>query len=363
MPKFARPNCMRKTLFQARTVILCGLFVGLSVGKVSSRDRASIRVISDDIWQSNEQYETIQYQWEWLWDPTSPDLDEWQILDRPRGVASSPWGDLILADTGNSRLIRVSPEGALIEVIGRLGSGPGEFRSPREVGFSPDSDALWVIDRSNARIMRFQVGRDRSDFLDSHPIPIVGVTQNMAVLDGSTFCFSRPETGKRISQIDLSGDFLQSFGDLFESPYPVFSQNRYNSGFICVSGREEILYIGIYCPWLERWSKEGSLLTSALCPSPVAKRKPSRELPDGSMPIFGKGAVFNPQNRTVYLWTGPSPIYELSAITFDIERCFEFQNSDGFPGEIFGVLLLNGMPQFYLYDREYGGIRVLSKIE
>ncbi len=84
-------------------------------------------------------------------------------LKKPEGLALDVSGDVFVADSGNDRVVKLSPDGASVLLsIGRLdhhgkpkaGSGPGEFRNPRDVALDVNGD-FYVADTGNRRIQVF----------------------------------------------------------------------------------------------------------------------------------------------------------------------------------------------------------------
>lgn len=78
-------------------------------------------------------------------------------LNMPQGMDLHPNGSVWVADTGNNRIQVFSAEGKLMSVLGRLGSEPGEFRSPK--GLAWHNGNLFVADNGNCRI---QILRDNT---------------------------------------------------------------------------------------------------------------------------------------------------------------------------------------------------------
>lgn len=80
-------------------------------------------------------------------------LDEFEA---PNAVVVAPNGDIFVAEGhnptfSNSRIMKFDSKGKFLKVIGRMGSGPGEFIEPH--GLAMDSAGrLFVGDRSNNRI-------------------------------------------------------------------------------------------------------------------------------------------------------------------------------------------------------------------
>ena len=86
----------------------------------------------------------------------------------PAAVAVGPGGEVFVADTGNDRVVALSPGGAVQATWGERGTATGRFRSP--VGVAVDAAGrVFVVDRENNRVQEFssdgdvpgEVGRPR----------------------------------------------------------------------------------------------------------------------------------------------------------------------------------------------------------
>ncbi len=71
-------------------------------------------------------------------------------LNMPQGMELGPDGSVWVADTGNHRLQVFSAEGKLDAVLGKQGSGIGEFQSP--AGLAWHEGSMYVADTGNRRI-------------------------------------------------------------------------------------------------------------------------------------------------------------------------------------------------------------------
>jgi len=103
---------------------------------------------------------------------------------KPSDVLVAPNGDIFVADghdpPGNSRIVKLSADGAYITEWGSLGSENGEFRDPHALAMDSQG-RLFVGDRANSRIQIFdqdgnhlstwtQFGRPSGLFIDGNDI-------------------------------------------------------------------------------------------------------------------------------------------------------------------------------------------------
>jgi DNA-binding beta-propeller fold protein YncE len=72
-------------------------------------------------------------------------------IERPTGLAIDPaTGRIYVADTAEHNIKVYEPEGTLVAIIGSVGTAPGEFNAPTHLAFSKGK--LYVTDTFNARI-------------------------------------------------------------------------------------------------------------------------------------------------------------------------------------------------------------------
>ena len=86
----------------------------------------------------------------------------------PRGIAVEADGNVVVADTGHHRLLRFSPDGDLIGVIGSPGTDAARFQEPVAVLPATNGD-LWVTDTWNGRIQRISAAGEP---LAEIPVPL-----------------------------------------------------------------------------------------------------------------------------------------------------------------------------------------------
>jgi streptogramin lyase/phosphodiesterase/alkaline phosphatase D-like protein len=82
----------------------------------------------------------------------SPGSGEGQ-LSEPGGLGEDEAGNLWVADTGNSRLEKFSPDGAFISTFGKHGSGHGEFLTVNDVATLNGS--VWAVDAGRDQLLSF----------------------------------------------------------------------------------------------------------------------------------------------------------------------------------------------------------------
>lgn len=75
-------------------------------------------------------------------------------FDKPVGAIVERSGTLLVADTGNDRIQRLSPSGTALGSFGSPGRGPGEFDHPTGVAVDSRGD-LYIADTGNRRIQEF----------------------------------------------------------------------------------------------------------------------------------------------------------------------------------------------------------------
>ncbi len=78
-------------------------------------------------------------------------------LAEPRGLAVSPRGWFVVADTMNARIQFFTPGGTCLGTFGEEGTAPGQFREPSGVALGPDGTVA-VADTWNGRIQLLEPG-------------------------------------------------------------------------------------------------------------------------------------------------------------------------------------------------------------
>ncbi len=350
------PYRTRRIIYRRLTLLTLIFFIGIEIIPILSTIHA----------QNTENiYETLDYEWSWLWDPESPTLEDWQIIMRPQAATLTPWGDILVADTGNSRLIRFTSSGELIEIIGRGGAGPGEYSQPNTICFIPNSTDFFVSDQGNMRVSRLRMDKEETSFLDSFLAPqLRGVPpMTIAVTDSSTYWYNSIMSGFRISQIDDNGIVQCIFGDFFKTSRPEQNEMIYNGGLLFITNDLEISFIGKYKPIFERWSIDGHLLYSNVFPFPEVKEAEEREkkIPAGRFHLYTAYAVYVDEIDSFFIRIAPSIIYEVSPESFNIKRRYYIHDVGASDGP-FVVEIIQEEIRFVIID-SHGGVKIASPVD
>lgn len=305
---------------------------------------------------------------EWLVPPKPQGESDWRLLNRPRGIVTTPHGDLVVSDTGNSRLVRLSPEGRLIHTIGREGNGPGEFLEPAELGFQPGSDILWILDRRKLRVLRFHVSIDTSTYIDefSAPQALGAHVQLLSVKDGDSFWFNSLVLNERIALIDDKSRAKQTFGPYYPFNSNSFTINDSNAGFVFYSTAGYVYFIGKYIPVIEKWKTTGTQVRTVNIGFPdVVERQEKGPSSDRSRIKYIDGVCYQQEIGIIYVlvqqWgESRTRIYEVSDDDLSTLGFYEFDDLDSPFYSSLTVLLDGGRTEFFCLDANAGIKKVFS---
>ena len=78
----------------------------------------------------------------------------WTGVNAAHTISVDSDGTLLVADTGNHRIVRFSPSGEVLQVIGQFGSADGQLNVPHDVCVDAEGSIL-VADTGNHRVVRF----------------------------------------------------------------------------------------------------------------------------------------------------------------------------------------------------------------
>ena len=144
----------------------------------------------------------------------------------PRGVAVDAEGNLWVVDAYNHRLVKTAigtatlldQPGAVLQMFGEYGKGPGQLDTPTGVTVEPSGHIL-VVDTENHRIQRFDAtGKFVSSFgkVGSGPGELRRPTY--AALDSAGNIFVADSDNNRIQKFAKDGRFLAQIGNIGSAP-------------------------------------------------------------------------------------------------------------------------------------------------
>jgi DNA-binding beta-propeller fold protein YncE len=71
----------------------------------------------------------------------------------PDALAVDGLGNVYVADTGNARIQKLSPSGAVLAVFGTRGPGPGQFRDPTGIAVDAQGN-IYIVDGANRQVTK-----------------------------------------------------------------------------------------------------------------------------------------------------------------------------------------------------------------
>jgi DNA-binding beta-propeller fold protein YncE len=136
----------------------------------------------------------------------------------PRGIAIDSQGHVLVADTGNKRILVYDSNGSFITQIGSEGTGAGQFDEPVGLAFDNQGD-LFVADTWNQRIQVFIPNVDKTIYTASVQWDVAGWSSQsldnkpyLAINQEGDIFATDPESF-RVLEFSASGEFLRAWGD------------------------------------------------------------------------------------------------------------------------------------------------------
>ncbi len=133
---------------------------------------------------------------------------------RPEGLAIDGSGNILVADTHYGRVIKYSPEGKELLVIGGPGEGPGQFVFPLAVAMSPTGD-VFVSDYGGRedRVQRFSAeGKFISGWGVRGTAPGEFRRPSGLAIDGDSRVYVADTGNHRVQRFTVEGKFIDCWG-------------------------------------------------------------------------------------------------------------------------------------------------------
>jgi len=124
-------------------------------------------------------------------------------FDRETDIGWDKAGNSFISDGyGNSRFVKISPDGHWLKAVGTYGSGPNQFNTPHTIAVDAN-DNVYVGDRGNSRI---QVYDDNMNFERS--ITGIGAPWAICITNTSPQIMYSGDGNGKIYKMDMTGKVL-----------------------------------------------------------------------------------------------------------------------------------------------------------
>jgi len=134
-------------------------------------------------------------------------------LKAPDDIVFASHGDMYIADTGNSRIVHLGPDGKFISQWGKKGKGPSEFATAHSMDIDA-RDRVYVGDRNNNRV---QVFAPDGTFVAEwkgfgNPFGVLLYKDHLYVAEGEIH---------KVFELDKNGEMVRSWGgpEVFKLPH------------------------------------------------------------------------------------------------------------------------------------------------
>ncbi len=214
-------------------------------------------------------------------------------------VDRGPNGDLFVADNGRNAIVRLSPDGMLIQRWGEIGDGEAQFglQAPQRIAVGADG-SVYALDShpdpqnqsTRSSVIRFN-GNDGT-FMQRIPLPSGSAPTDLAV-DASGILYLAEPTDGVILKLDASGNILARLGEQA-------SPGGLSAGAIDLDVQGNI-YVATWNDGILRLSPNGTLLSrTGSIADPGALPRPGQfSLPQGIAAAPG-GIVWVSDNAGEY---------------------------------------------------------------
>jgi len=147
------------------------------------------------------------------------------VFDHPHGLRIDSAGNLWATDDGSHFVVKLSPAGQVLMVLGRRGNGSESnwtFNAPADVGFGPNGEVFVADGYGNSRVVKFDAqGKFLKSWGKYGTAPGEFILPHSIVVDAQGRVYVGDRENMRIQIFDLDGNFLKQWAGI-GYPYGLF---------------------------------------------------------------------------------------------------------------------------------------------
>ena len=130
-------------------------------------------------------------------------------LNGPRGIAVDAAGNFYIADTGNARVEKFSPDGNYLATVGFSGVGGGELQQPNGIAVDPAGN-IYVADASSQRLLTFNPDGTPGKQLSASELKYFGARS--VVTGPNKLLYVLDQGNSRVAVVDPASDRVFEWG-------------------------------------------------------------------------------------------------------------------------------------------------------
>lgn len=204
-----------------------------------------------------------------------------QPFNRPYGVALDRAGHVYVADTGNARVLKFDPTGAVVAEIGGRGDGEGQFQEPFDLAVD-GNDRLYVLDSTRGTVQRFGAdGRYEATLLAGAGT----YSPRGLALDHAGLLYVADTGRNRVLRVSADGSILKSWSF-------VAGRELSQPTDVAVDRAGHLYVAEPHAKRLQKFSQDGTLLAERELAGASTREAPHLALaPDGRLVLSDTGAA------------------------------------------------------------------------